>query len=90
MARIARTVDLRAGIEQCTDSPIGRVRQALASLGPEEAVEVWVKGYADEFTIVAWAKRNGYAVLEVQREGEEARIVMTAHGGPGVRAGDQP
>jgi TusA-related sulfurtransferase len=35
-----------------------------------------VKGYADEFTVTAWAKRNGYAVLEVHREGEEARILL--------------
>jgi TusA-related sulfurtransferase len=63
-------------VELCTDSPIGRVQQALAGLGPEEAVAVWVKGYADEFTVTAWARRNGYAVLEVQREGEEARILL--------------
>jgi TusA-related sulfurtransferase len=76
MAWVVRTVDLRAGVELCTDSPIGRVQQALAGLGPEEAVAVWVKGYADEFTVTAWAKRNGYAVLEVHREGEEARILL--------------
>ncbi len=80
MARTVRTVDLRLGIEWCTDSPIGRVQQALAGLGPEEAVEVWVKGYADEFTITAWAKRNGYTVFEIQRVGEEARIVLMRSG----------
>ncbi len=81
MARIARTVDLRAGIELCTDSPIGRVQQALAGLGPGEAVAVLVRGYADEFTVTAWARRNGYAVIEIQREGEEARIVLAAASG---------
>lgn len=77
MARIVRTVDLRAGIELCTDSPIGRVQQALTGLGPGEAVEVWVRGYADEFTITAWARRKGYVVLEVQHHGEEARMVLS-------------
>ncbi|MDW8065813.1 MAG: sulfurtransferase TusA family protein [Anaerolineae bacterium] len=80
MAKMAKIVDLRAGIEHCMDSPIGRVQRALASLGPEEAVEVWVKGYADEFTVVTWARRNGYDVLEIQRQGEEARIVLASQG----------
>ncbi|MER3400882.1 MAG: hypothetical protein C4313_07085 [Thermoflexus sp.] len=74
--RIVRTVDLRAGVELCTDAPIGRVQQALTGLGPEEAVAVLVKGYADEFTVTTWARRHGYAVLEVQHEGEEARILL--------------
>jgi len=82
MVRVVRTVDLRAGVELCSDSPIGRVQQALAGLRPEEAVVVWVKGYADEFTVTAWAKRNGYTVLEVQREGEEARILLGAPSEP--------
>ncbi len=82
MAQIVRTVDLRAGIELCTDSPIGRVQQALTGLGPGEAVEVWVKGYADEFTVTAWARRNGYTVLEVLHEQEETRIVLGVASGP--------
>lgn len=79
--RIVQTVDLRASIELCTDSPIGRVQQALAGLGSGEAVAVRVRGYADEFTVTTWAKRNGYAVIEVEREGEEACIVLAALSG---------
>ncbi|MFN3928451.1 MAG: sulfurtransferase TusA family protein [Thermoflexus sp.] len=67
----------------CTESPIGRVQQALAGLGPGEAVAVRVRGYADEFTVTAWARRNGYTVLEIQREGEEARIVLATGFGSG-------
>ncbi|HXF68676.1 MAG TPA: sulfurtransferase TusA family protein [Thermoflexus sp.] len=74
--RIVQTVDLRAPIELCTESPIGQVQQALADLGPGEAVAVLVRGYADEFTVTAWAKRNGYTVIRVEREGEEARVVL--------------
>ncbi|WP_376792241.1 sulfurtransferase TusA family protein [Thermoflexus sp.] len=79
--RIVQTVDLRAPIELCTESPIGRIQQALAGLGPGEAVAVRVRGYADEFTVTAWAKRNGYTVVEVQQEGEETRIVLAARSG---------
>lgn len=78
MVQVVRTVDLRAGVELCTDSPIGRVEQALKGLHPGEAVAVWVKGYADEFTVTTWAKRNGYTVLEVQHKGEEAYILLTS------------
>jgi len=69
-------LDLRSKVETCTDAPMERLRRALEEAG--KGVEVWCKGYADEFTITSWARKNGYRAEVLEREGDEVLLRLVA------------
>jgi len=75
-AAIAGTVDLRGAEDECGDTALRAVRRAIKELASGEVLEI-VSDVAEQvFTVRAWARKTGRAVVEESREGKLVRMLV--------------
>jgi len=77
---IARTVDLRGAEDECGDTALKAVRRSIKDLPPGEVLEVLSDVAEQIFTVRAWARKTGRAVLEESREGKLVRMLLQQAG----------
>ena len=67
-------VDLRGREEMCGASPVNFAIRALKELPLGGELEVLTGVREQTFTLVQWARKNGYEVCDLEESGREARI----------------
>ncbi len=75
-------LDLLGSGDICGDSPMDRVRNALARLQAGQVLHVIAYTHEQVFTITRWASRYGHRVLAVEPADPPAHIYLEKGGPP--------
>ncbi len=70
------SLDLLGSGDTCGDSPMDRVRNALARLQAGQVLHVIAYTYEQVFTITRWASRYGHRVLAVESADPQTHIYL--------------